>query len=123
MFEKKGFAIVPNSSDLRIAGLVQVGGKNNKQIIKFENILLNHVKNIFGDFKYQGKSSETGARPLTPDSLPIIGKSPNYENAYFNFGHGHWGMTHAPVCAYLISDLITKRKNKINIKPYDISRF
>ena len=123
LFEKKGFAIVPNSGDLRIAGLVQVGGKSNKRNIKFENILLNHVKKIFGDFKYQSKSSETGARPLTPDSLPVIGKSPNYENAYFNFGHGHWGMTHAPVCAYLISDLITKRKNKVNIKPYDILRF
>jgi hypothetical protein len=32
-------------------------------------------------------------------------------------------MTHAPVCANIISNLIRKRKNKINIKPYDISRF
>ena len=78
---------------------------------------------IFGRFKYKGISYATGARPLTPDSLPVIGPSPNYKNVFFNFGHGHWGMTHAPVCGTIVSNLICKRRNKINIKPYDASRF
>ena len=123
LIEKKGFAIVPNSNDLRVAGLVQVGGKTNNRNMKFENILLNQVKKIFGNFKYKGIRSATGARPLTSDSLPVVGRSPYFKNAFFNFGHGHWGMTHAPVCANIISNLIRKRKIKINIKPYDISRF
>ena len=123
LIEKKGFAIVPNSNELRIAGLVQVGGKLNNRNMKFENILLNQVKKIFGSFKFKGIKSATGARPLTSDSLPVVGRSPNFKNAFFNFGHGHWGMTHAPVCANIISNLIGERKNKINIKPYDISRF
>ena len=123
LIEKKGFAIVPNGKDLRVAGLVQVGGKANIRNLKFEKILLNQMKKIFGSFKYKGISYATGARPLTPDSLPIIGQSPNYKNVFFNFGHGHWGMTHAPVCANIVSNLISNRKNKINIKPYDASRF
>lgn len=123
LIEKKGFAIVPNSNELRVAGLVQVGGKLNNRNMKFENILLNQVKKIFGSFKFKGIKSATGARPLTSDSLPVVGRSPNFKNAFFNFGHGHWGMTHAPVCANIISNLIGERKNKINIKPYDISRF
>jgi D-amino-acid dehydrogenase len=123
LIEKKGFAIVPNGNDLRVAGLVQVGGKTNIRNLKFENILLNQMKKIFGNFKYKGISYATGARPLTPDSLPIIGQSPNYKNVFFNFGHGHWGMTHAPVCATIVSNLICKRRNKINIKPYDAARF
>ena len=123
LIEKKGFAIVPNGKDLRVAGLVQVGGKTNIRNLKFENILLSQMKKIFGSFKYKGISYATGARPLTPDSLPIIGQSPKYKNVFFNFGHGHWGMTHAPVCATIVSNLICKRRNKINIKPYDASRF
>ncbi|WP_440680442.1 NAD(P)/FAD-dependent oxidoreductase [Candidatus Pelagibacter sp. HIMB1623] len=123
LIEKKGFAIVPNGNDLRVAGLVQVGGKANIRNLKFENILLNQMKKIFGRFKYKGISYATGARPLTPDSLPVIGPSPNYKNVFFNFGHGHWGMTHAPVCANIVSNLIGNRKNKINIKAYDASRF
>ena len=58
---------------------------------------------IFGSFKFKGIKSATGARPLTSDSLPVVGRSPNFKNAFFNFGHGHWGMTHAPVCANIIS--------------------
>ena len=123
LIEKKGFAIVPNGNDLRVAGLVQVGGKDNIRNLKFENILLNQMIKIFGRFKYKRISYATGARPLTPDSLPVIGPSPNYKNVFFNFGHGHWGMTHAPVCANIVSNLIGNRKNKINIKPYDASRF
>ena len=123
LIEKKGFAIVPNSKDLRIAGLVQIGGGNYVKNKNFEKILLNQTKKIFGNFKYTKISSETGPRPLTPDSLPVICKSPNFPNAYFNFGHGHWGMTHAPVSAKIITDLLFKKKPEIDIKPYDVLRF
>ena len=34
-----------------------------------------------------------GARPCTPDMLPIIGKAPRHANLWFAFGHAHHGLT------------------------------
>jgi D-amino-acid dehydrogenase len=42
-----------------------------------------------------------GFRPSTPDSLPVIGRSPRCKNVFYAFGHGHVGLTlvghHGPV--------------------------
>ena len=33
-----------------------------------------------------------GFRPSMPDSLPVIGQSSRFVNAFYAFGHGHVGM-------------------------------
>jgi len=48
-----------------------------------------------------------GARPCTPDMLPIIGPAPKHENLWFSFGHAHHGLTLAPVTGRLLADLVT----------------
>ena len=65
-----------------------------------------------------------GNRPCTPDSLPIIGRAPHHQNLWFNFAHGHIGLTAAPNSARIIRDLIT-RKNApyINPVPYSPNRY
>ncbi|MFT7387317.1 MAG: D-amino-acid dehydrogenase [Candidatus Endobugula sp.] len=42
-----------------------------------------------------------GERPVTPDSLPIVGKSP-VDNLYFNVGHGMLGWTYSSGTADLL---------------------
>ena len=37
-----------------------------------------------------------GWRPMTPDELPIIDRSPRFENAFVATGHGMMGVSMAP---------------------------
>ncbi|HEX3982756.1 MAG TPA: FAD-binding oxidoreductase [Acidisoma sp.] len=48
-----------------------------------------------------------GARPCTPDMLPIIGRAPRQPDLWFDFGHGHQGLTLGPTTGRLLADMMT----------------
>ena len=48
-----------------------------------------------------------GARPCTPDMLPIIGRAPEQTNLWYAFGHGHQGLTLGPTTGRLLSAMMT----------------
>jgi D-amino-acid dehydrogenase len=64
-----------------------------------------------------------GARPCTPDMLPILGPAPKHKNLWFSFGHAHHGLTLAPVTGRLMADLITGATPFVDPAPYRADRF
>jgi D-amino-acid dehydrogenase len=64
-----------------------------------------------------------GFRPSTPDSVPVIGRSPDHSNVYFGFGHGHIGLTLAARTGELITDLVADRTPDIDMTPYRAERY
>ena len=64
-----------------------------------------------------------GYRPSTPDSLPVIGRSPRCPSVFYAFGHGHLGFTLAAITAQLIADLVAGRQDRFDMQPYRIERF
>jgi D-amino-acid dehydrogenase len=64
-----------------------------------------------------------GARPCTPDMLPIIGKAPRHDNLWFAFGHAHHGFTLGPVTGRLLSEMITGEPMFVDPTPYSPQRF
>lgn len=64
-----------------------------------------------------------GARPCTPDMMPIIGKAPRHSNVWFAFGHAHHGLTLGPVTGRLIAEAMDGEKPFLNIEPYRPERF
>jgi D-amino-acid dehydrogenase len=64
-----------------------------------------------------------GNRPATPDSLPVIGRSPRAPGVIYAFGHGHLGLTQSATTARLISDMVAGRAPPIDTAPYGIERF
>ncbi|MBA3059502.1 MAG: FAD-binding oxidoreductase [Gammaproteobacteria bacterium] len=64
-----------------------------------------------------------GYRPSTPDSLPVIGRSPNCKNVFYAFGHGHLGLTLAAITAQLIAGLVNGDAEPFDLSPYRIARF
>lgn len=64
-----------------------------------------------------------GFRPSTPDSLPVIGRSPRCRDVFYAFGHGHLGLTLSAITAQLIAGIISGRSNPMDIAPYRIGRF
>ncbi|MGE3784265.1 MAG: NAD(P)/FAD-dependent oxidoreductase, partial [Alphaproteobacteria bacterium] len=64
-----------------------------------------------------------GHRPALPDSLPVIGPSRASPDVIYAFGHGHIGMTSAPMTGRIVADLVAGRPAPIDIAPFAAGRF
>ena len=68
------------------------------------------------------KTPWRGARPCTPDMMPIIGKAPRHDGLSFVFGHAHHGMTLGPVTGRLVAEMMTGEAPFVDPKPYRAER-
>jgi D-amino-acid dehydrogenase len=65
-----------------------------------------------------------GARPCTPDMLPVIGPAPAHgERLYFAFGHAHHGLTLGAVTGRLVAEMMTGEAPFVDPAPYSPARF
>ncbi|MGQ0522382.1 MAG: NAD(P)/FAD-dependent oxidoreductase [Betaproteobacteria bacterium] len=64
-----------------------------------------------------------GARPCTPDMLPVIGRAPRHDNVWFAFGHAHHGFTLGAVTGRLIAEMVTGETPFVDPIPYLPERF
>ena len=62
-------------------------------------------------------------RPVTDDSLPLIGRVPGVSGAYVATGHGPWGMLNAPATGLALAELITDgAASLVDLRPFDPAR-
>lgn len=64
-----------------------------------------------------------GFRPSMPDSLPVIGPSAAGPEILHAYGHGHIGLTLAPITARIVADLLDAKTPELDIAPYLPTRF
>ncbi|MCL6705429.1 FAD-binding oxidoreductase [Pseudomonas sp. R2.Fl] len=64
-----------------------------------------------------------GARPCTPDMMPVIGKAPRHDSLWFAFGHAHHGLTLGPVTGRLIAEAMTGEKPFLDMSAWRPERF
>jgi len=64
-----------------------------------------------------------GARPCTPDMLPVIGAAPRHANLWFAFGHAHHGLTLGAVTGRLVAEMVTGEAPFVDPAPYAPGRF
>jgi D-amino-acid dehydrogenase len=64
-----------------------------------------------------------GARPCTPDMMPIIGRAPRHASLWFAFGHAHHGLTLGPVTGRLVAEMMTGEAPFVDPAPYRADRF
>jgi len=59
-----------------------------------------------------------GARPCTPDGLPLIGRTRS-PHVHVAGGHGMWGITLGPVTGQLLAEAIVTGRTPRELKPFD----
>ena len=104
-----GFYLIPMSGRLRAAGTVELGGLKAPPSAHRIAFLEERARAVFPAL---GKPNRTwlGFRPSMPDSVPVIRPSKGGNDIILAFGHGHLGLTMAPVTARIVSDLVAKRQ-------------
>jgi glycine/D-amino acid oxidase-like deaminating enzyme len=62
---------------------------------------------------------QTCFRPVTEDSLPLIGQVPGVDGAYVASGHNVWGMLNAPATGEAMAELILDGKTShVDLVPF-----
>jgi D-amino-acid dehydrogenase len=64
-----------------------------------------------------------GWRPMTYDGLPVIDRSPSYDNVVIAAGHNMIGLSMSPATGKLVSELLGGTLPHIDPSPYRIGRF
>ena len=59
-----------------------------------------------------------GLRPGLPHNIPVIDNHPVIANLYVNSGHYRYGVTMAPGSAHLLSNMILKKPQPLDVTPY-----
>jgi D-amino-acid dehydrogenase len=118
----RGFYLCPMSGRLRVAGTVELGGLTAPPSPHRIARLVEGARAIFSDLPDPDRTW-MGFRPSLPDSLPVIGPSRAGNEVIFAFGHGHIGLTLAPVTARLVADLIARRPPERDIAALRPGRF
>ena len=70
---------------------------------------------LIRDLDLKVASRWVGSRPSTPDSLPVIGRSPRARNVFYAFGHGHLGVTFGAITGKLIAQLARDEHPNIDV--------
>jgi glycine/D-amino acid oxidase-like deaminating enzyme len=118
----RGFYFCPMAGRLRVAGTVELGGLHLPPSPHRVQKLVEGARAFFPDLGPPDRDW-MGFRPSLPDSLPVIGPSTGGAEVIHAFGHGHLGVTMAPVTARIVADLIAGRAPGIDITPYRPGRF
>lgn len=121
--EKRRIVISRLGDKLRLAGLADIGVRAGAAEARAAILLQAWQDLIPTSSELKTAQFWSGDRPMTPDSLPLIGKSGGFENLYLNTGHGALGWTLCHGSAQLISDLIAKRAPAIDTSPFSLGRF
>ena len=70
-----------------------------------------------------GDEPWAGYRPLTPDGLPYIGRTKRLDNLIFATGHGKLGVTHGPITAKLVAEVLAGDEPSIDLEPMSPDRY
>ena len=118
-------AVTPLDGCLRLAGTMELSGLN----YRLEPSRLAAIAQA-GATYLQGWPADpprprvwTGARPMTPDGLPVIGLVAGFSNLAVASGHAMLGVTLAPVTGEAIAELLTLGIRPEGLAPFDPSRF
>src|SRR4029453_9300743 len=112
----------PMEHGVRISGTVEFAPRGAPLNERRARSLLAHAKRMYPGLNGEGAQFWMGSRPSTPDSLPVIDRATRARNVVYAVGHGHTGLTGAPLTAELVTSLVTGTPPPIDPAPYRATR-
>jgi len=117
-------AVSPYGELLRITGRLEVGEYSTtpdpRWLARLENFAREY---IVLDEKLDVKETWAGLRPVTPDGIPAIGRSPLHSNLTVATGHAMVGLSLGPGTGQLVAELVNGQKSAFDLRPLGLERF
>jgi D-amino-acid dehydrogenase len=121
------FVATPMAAGLRFAGTVELAGLAAPPDWRRARMLLRQGRRMLptlsASYPEERITVWMGHRPSLPDSLPALGRARATPDVVYAFGHGHVGMTAAPMTGRIVADLIAGRPPAIDNLPFAPGRF
>lgn len=110
--------VVPVGDRLRVAGTAEFAGYDTTITTPRVDNLRGLLRRIYPEFEAGLEDTDvtpwTGLRPMTPDSSPILGRSP-ITNLFLNTGHGSLGWTMACGSGKAVADIVCGREPEVDL--------
>ena len=116
--------VTPFGDRLRFAGTFELAGVNMAIDRRRLDALGKAVNQYLTGFEnLEEVEIWRGLRPMTPDAVPIIGKSAAVGNLHFATGHGMVGIGLGAVSGKIVADLVAGQKPQFDLRFVDPKRF
>jgi len=123
MASEANLMINPMAMGLRLAGTVEFAGLKPAPNHERSQALLRQGLRLFPHLDTSEVTQWMGHRPCLPDSLPVIDRSRDVDNAWMAFGHGHMGMCMGASTGREVAHLVAGRTPQVDLSPFSASRF
>lgn len=124
LMPEKHIGVTPFDDGLRIASMMEFAGFDSTippfRIQQLQDSATPFLKHPTGPVI---EDTWYGWRPMTWDSLPIIGRTARLSNALLATGHNMLGLSLAPVTGHLIADLVAERPTDLPLDAVSPARF
>ncbi len=118
-FPAQRVACTPVGERLRVAGMMEFRPADANLDTRRIEAIVDAARPLLRGADLDSRQDEwVGARPCTPDGLPLIGPTRS-ERVFVAGGHGMWGITLGPVTGRLLAETITARALPLELLPFD----
>lgn len=123
LWGEKSFVLGPMEEGVRLNSQVELAGLEAPPDYRRIRSLLPLAKRMLPSLALEERAVWLGFRPSTPDSKPVIGTVPGRKDSFLAFGHGHLGLTLAPLTGRLVADLVAGRDPGLDLSPFRADRW
>jgi D-amino-acid dehydrogenase len=108
---------------VRSAGTAEFAGLDAAPDYRRAHVFKGHSKALLPNLNTESAEEWMGTRPASPDSVPYIGPLPGHPGIFCGFGHGHLGLTGAPMTGRMLAALVAEEPLNVDMTPYRLNRF
>ena len=108
---------------LRVTGIAELAPPGRAPTPGRTGSLIKAASGLLDGLPRHGWTKWLGARPCTPDSLPVIGPSRRSNDVVYAFGHGHWGFGLGAITGRLVAQVVAGEPADIRLDAYLPGRF
>jgi D-amino-acid dehydrogenase len=118
-----GYLICPMEQGYRITTGIEFAGIDDPSTPVQISRVLPYARELFPLGDAVEPNAWYGHRPCFADSLPLIEEARKHQGLWFNFGHGHSGLTIGPSSGRLLAEMMTGKKTFCDPAAYSSRRF
>ena len=124
LFEEHRVAVTPHRSAYRLGSTMEFAGYDATLDRRRLALLTEGARHYLQEPCAEPVEEEwCGWRPMTPDSVPIIDRSPVMDNVLIAAGHNMLGVSMAPATGKLVAELLGESTPHVDASRYSLRRF